>query len=147
MLQYITDSQHPLLKYVSDDPVRPEIPAEFRVSSGRRVYVIVNEDRPQAIVCVSFHDKVPVTVDELHHVSASPTVCVAYSIWSYSPGSGRDLLLNMVRHVKNNYPSVTRMVTLSPKTEMARRFHIKNGAVVLQENEATVNYEYTVNVC
>jgi hypothetical protein len=25
---------------------------------------------------------------------------------------------------------------------MARRFHIKNGAHVLKENDSTVNYEY-----
>jgi len=31
---------------------------------------------------------------------------------------------------------------LSPPTEMARRFHHKNGAVTLRTNEETVNYEY-----
>jgi hypothetical protein len=33
-------------------------------------------------------------------------------------------------------------VTLSPKTEMARRFHLKNGAGVYRENSTTVNYIY-----
>jgi hypothetical protein len=39
-------------------------------------------------------------------------------------------------------PEVTTYVTLSPKTEMARKFHLKNGAEVFQENETTVNYLY-----
>jgi hypothetical protein len=34
-------------------------------------------------------------------------------------------------------------VTLSPKTEMARRFHLKNGAIIFRENIETINYEYT----
>jgi hypothetical protein len=34
---------------------------------------------------------------------------------------------------------------LSPKTEMARKFHMKNGAVELQENDTTINYEYSIN--
>jgi hypothetical protein len=33
-------------------------------------------------------------------------------------------------------------VTLSPKTEMARRFHLKNGASELRENSNTINYIY-----
>jgi hypothetical protein len=33
-------------------------------------------------------------------------------------------------------------VTLSPKTEMARKFHLKNGAEVFRENPDTVNYLY-----
>jgi hypothetical protein len=37
---------------------------------------------------------------------------------------------------------IKRFVTLSPKTEMAKRFHLKNGAIVFRENEETVNYEY-----
>jgi hypothetical protein len=33
-------------------------------------------------------------------------------------------------------------VTLSPKTNLARRFHLKNGAIVFRENIDTTNYEY-----
>jgi hypothetical protein len=39
-------------------------------------------------------------------------------------------------------PEITRFITLSPKTEMAKRFHTKNGAGVYRENDETVNYEY-----
>jgi hypothetical protein len=142
MLQYITDPHHQLLQYVKDDPVRPEISVEFRVSHGRRVYVIVNEDKPQAMVCVSFHDNVPVKVEDLSEVAQQPTTAVFYTIWSYVPGAGRTLLESTVKNIKESFPSVNRFVTLSPKTEMARRFHLKNGALVLQENDSTVNYEY-----
>ena len=39
-------------------------------------------------------------------------------------------------------PHIKRFVTLSPKTEMAKKFHLRNGATELQENETTVNFEY-----
>jgi hypothetical protein len=52
--------------------------------------------------------------------------------------------MQTVDQIKEQFPTVTRFVTLSPKTEMARRFHHKNGAVTLRENEDTVNYEYQV---
>ncbi len=44
--------------------------------------------------------------------------------------------------IKENKQSIKRWVTLSPKTEMARVFHHKNGAFTLQENLETINYEY-----
>ena len=41
-----------------------------------------------------------------------------------------------------NKKTVKRFVTLSPCTEMARKFHLQNGAIELRQNEWTVNYEY-----
>lgn len=144
MLHFIDNLQHPLLEYIKDDPVRPEIPLEFRVSQGRRVLAIADDERPTALVCVSFHNTVPTTVDGLLEVAATPTTAVFYTIWSYAPGAGRNLLQEAVLAIRQAFPSVSRFVTLSPKTELARKFHIRNGAIVLQENENTVNYEYIV---
>ena len=39
-------------------------------------------------------------------------------------------------------PEIKRFVTLSPLTEVARRFHTRNGAVELQVNSETQNFEY-----
>ena len=63
---------------------------------------------------------------------------------SYAPGAGTELLLSAVDNIREQYPAIKRFVTLSPRTEMARRFHIKNGAVVFRENADTVNYEYLI---
>jgi hypothetical protein len=95
------------------------------------------------MVCVSFHDFVPQDVNDLHTTSVVPTTAVFYTIWSYKAGKGRDLLIQAVNEIQKQHPSVTRFVTLSPKTEMARRFHLKNGAIIFRENADTVNYEYT----
>jgi hypothetical protein len=141
MLQFITQPTDPLLVYLKDDPVRPDIPAEFRVSGNRFVSALV-EDQPRAIVCVSLHDFVPEGVDDLSCQTDSPNTAIFYTIWSYRPGAGAELLRETVAGIKRQYPNIKNFVTLSPKTELARRFHLKNGARVMRENQDTVNYEY-----
>jgi hypothetical protein len=143
MLTFITSPSHQLLSYVKDDPVRPDIPLEYRVTNGRTVAVLAQEDKPAAMVCISFHDFVPESVNDLDKVTAQPTTAVFYTIWSYKPGAGRDLLVQAVEEIKQSYPTISRFVTLSPKTEMAKRFHLKNGASIFRENDDTVNYEYS----
>lgn len=143
MLQFIKDLSHTLLQFIKDDPVRPEIPADFRVSDGRMVAALTDQEQnPEAMVCVSFHDFVPEDVAGLSKTTQVPTTAVFYTIWSYKSGKGQELLFRAVKEIQEQYPSVTRFVTLSPKTNLARRFHLKNGAIVLRENVETVNYEY-----
>lgn len=142
MLQLIKDLSNKILDFIKDDPVRPEIPTDFRVSEGRVVAALVEDDKPDAIVCVSFHDFVPADVNDLKTVTSIPTTAVFYTIWSYKAGKGQELLREAVKGIQSQYPSITRFVTLSPKTQMAQRFHLKNGAIVFRENIETVNYEY-----
>ena len=142
MLYLITDPDHNILSYIKDDPVRPDIPSIFRISSGRVLAALIAEDKPQAIVCMSPHSFVPQDVSDLANTTTDPTTLVFYTVWSYKPGAGRDLLLQILPKLKETYPTATTFVTLSPKTEMARRFHLKNGAIVFRENLETINYEY-----
>jgi hypothetical protein len=144
MLSFITNLTDPLLEYIKDDPVRPEIPREFRVGKNKFVSALV-EDIPRAIVCVSLHDFIPEDVDDLSKESESPTAAIFYTIWSYAPGAGTELLKLTVEQIKQQFPTVERFVTLSPKTELAKRFHLKNGADIYRENDNTVNYEYKVS--
>ena len=147
MLHFITDLTHKLLNFIKDDPVRPEISTDFRVSNGRMVAALSsNDDDPDAMVCVSFHDFIPENVKDLDNTTHVPTTAVFYTIWSYKAGKGAELLYKAVKGIKEQYPSVTRFVTLSPKTNMARRFHLRNGAIVFRENIETINYEYTPTV-
>ncbi len=143
MLHFITNPQDPLLDYVKDDPVRPEIPKEFRVGKDRFVAAI-GDEKPDAMVCVNLLNHVPSTVQELGEAVEEVNTAVFYTIWSYAPGAGKELLLQTVEQIKQMYPNITRFVTLSPKTEMARRFHHKNGAITLRDNPESVNYEYQV---
>jgi hypothetical protein len=142
MLHLITTSQDPLLAFVSDDPVRPEISREFRVSENRFIAALVEDQRPTSMVCISLHDFIPESVTDLIKTSSCPTTAVFYSIWSYRPGDGAKLLRECLSAINQRYSDINTFVTLSPKTEMARKFHLKNGAVIFRENQDSVNYRY-----
>jgi len=144
MLNLIKDSANPLLEYIKDDPVRPDIPVDFRVSNNRFVAALVNE-RLEAMVCVSLHNFVPQSVDDLSVNNDDLDTAIFYTIWSYRAGAASKLLFAVVDEIRKLYPSVTRFITLSPKTEMARKFHTRNGAHVFRENEHTINYEYLIS--
>jgi hypothetical protein len=143
MLHVIKTQDDPLMKFIKDDPVRPEIPAEWRVSQNREILTLVDEHKnPLAMVCVAFCDTIPSSVEELLIESTNPHVAIFYTIWSYANGGGRSLIQEARNYIQDTYNHITRFVTLSPQTELAKRFHHKNGAKTFRQNSDTVNYEY-----
>ena len=142
MLQAITDLTEEIVQLLRDDPVRPEIPAEQRVNTNSRIYMLKDGDKTQAVTCVKFLESIPEAVDDLVDLVESATIAVFYTIWSYAPGAGRDLIREAQKSIEAEFPGIQTYVTLSPKTEMARRFHLKNGAGIYRENSDTVNYIY-----
>jgi hypothetical protein len=143
MLHKITNIEDPLINFILDDPVRPEIPITWRVEKNREIFTLVDDQqKPQAIVCVAYCDSIPRTVDELFQDCAEPQNAIFYTIWSYSAGAGRQLIFQVQSYLKETCEHITRYVTLSPPTEMAKKFHLKNGAIIFRDNTETVNYEY-----
>ena len=142
MLHLIKDIADSFFSFLTDDPVRPNIPTVERVGSNKDIFVSRENDEVTAITCVSYQETVPTKESELFEQCSQPTVAVFYTIWSYKPGAGRQLILDSVKYIKENKKEIVRFVTLSPKTEMARRFHLNNGAIILRENKETINYEY-----
>jgi hypothetical protein len=143
MLHIITNLQDNLLNLIKDDPVRPEIPVEQRVNKNSQIFVLKNEaDEPLAVTCVKFLSAIPESVEDLADAVVNTNTAVFYTIWSYAAGAGRDLIAQAQAEIKREHPEVETFVTLSPKTEMARRFHHKNGAKTYRENADTVNYLY-----
>jgi len=144
MLHIISSPLDPLVQLIKDDPVRPEIGIEFRVSESSEIIVAQDEyGKPSAVVCVLYRDSVPRSREELlEYASYEPVVAVFYTIWSYVPGAGRKLIVAARSHIQSSRPSIKKYVTLSPPTEMARVFHLRNGAQVLNINEDSVNYSY-----
>ena len=132
----------PSLRVIDDDPVRPEIPVDFRITENREVLILLKDEKPQAVVCVAYMDSIPTNCEELFFKSNEPDTVIFYTIWSYTPGAGRELIFKARDHILNTRPSIKRFVTLSPPTEMAKRFHLKNGATEFRKNLDTVNYEY-----
>jgi len=144
MLHIITDLRDNLLDLIKDDPVRPELPAEFRVNTNSRIFVLRDDEtqKPLAVTCVKFLSEIPQDVNDLADLAVNTNTAVFYTIWSYAAGAGRRLIEEAQREIQREQPEINTYVTLSPKTEMARRFHLKNGAEVFRENADTVNYLY-----
>jgi len=143
VLHIIRDLSDNLLNLIKDDPVRPELPLEFRVNKNSKVYVLKDDnDQPMAVTCVKFLDSIPSAVDDLAEAAVHTNTAVFYTIWSYAAGAGRTLIEQAQAEIKRDHPEVKTYVTLSPKTEMARKFHHRNGAETYRENPDTVNYLY-----
>jgi hypothetical protein len=142
MLQTFTTITEEIVRLLKDDPVRPEIPVERRINNNSRIYVLKDGDRTQAVTCVKFLSSIPAAVDDLVDSAESATTAVFYTIWSYAAGAGRDLIVAAQQAIEEELPNIKTFVTLSPKTEMARRFHLKNGAGIYRENSDTINYIY-----
>ena len=143
MLHLIESLTDKFFELIYQDPVRPNVPHVDRIGANKDIFVFRDEDdKVKAITCVSYQSSIPTKESELFETTDDPSIAVFYTIWSYVPGAGRALIFDAVRHIKETRPEITRFITLSPKTEMAKRFHTKNGAGVYRENDETVNYEY-----
>jgi len=120
-----------------EDPVRPELNREFRHTAGREVYT-----NDGAILCVAYCRGVPSMVGHLDAMTGLDHA-VFYTVWSRRPGCGRSLVLDTYNYLQLTRPWIKRFVTLSPKSKMAYNFHIKNGGVLIKENQESDNYEYS----
>ena len=131
---------------VNEDPVRPELDVVFRRSYGRKIFGVKYKKEICAIMCFGFTDEVPKTVKELdlmtrdaylrsaHRDQNIGKIAIAYTIWSKKKGGGKLIVKEIFKMIKKSN-HLTRLITLSPLTEMARNFHLKNGAVELQVNK------------
>ena len=70
-------------------------------------------------------------------------IAIAYTIWSKKKGGGKLIVKEVFKMIKKSN-HLNRLITLSPLTEMARNFHLNNGAIEHQINEETQNFEYKI---
>ena len=140
---------------IEEDPVRPELDVVFRRSYGRKIYGVKYKKEICAIMCFGFTNEVPKTVNELDLMTRDAylksaqrdqkigKIAIAYTIWSKKRGGGKLIVKEVFKKIKKSN-HLNRLITLSPLTEMARNFHLKNGAIELQVNEETQNFEYKI---
>ena len=140
---------------ISKDPVRPELDNDFRTSYGRKIYGVKYKDEIHAVMCFAFTNKIPKTVKELDLLSKDAflqsaqrsqkigKIAIAYTVWSTKKGGGKLIVKEVFKVIKKSN-HLNRLVTLSPLTDMARKFHLRNGAVEVQVNEDTQNFEYKI---
>ena len=124
---------------ITGDPVRPHINAETRIAPGRDVFHIDD----MAYLCMAYLDRVPADEDCLLSANCG-SVAVAYTVWSLEKGYGRKIIM-AARDIIQETWRFKRLVTLSPKTDMAMKFHLSNGAKLIAENLTSNNFEYPIN--
>ncbi len=137
----------------NEDPVRPELDNKFRTSYGRKIYGVKYKGDIHAVMCFAFTNDIPKSVEELDMMSKDAflqsirrdyqvgKIAIAYTVWSKKRGGGKLIVKEVFKLIKKTH-HLNRLITLSPLTEMARKFHLSNGAVQIQVNENTQNFEY-----
>ena len=140
---------------IKEDPVRPELDNEFRTSYGRKIYGVKYKKEICAIMCFGYTNEIPKTVKELDLMTKDAylqsalrdrnvgKIAVAYTVWSKKKGGGKLIVKEVFKKIKQSN-HLNRLVTLSPLTDMARNFHIRNGAYELQVNTESQNFEYKI---
>ena len=78
-----------------------------------------------------------------HRAGVQGDIAIAYTVWAKKRGGGKAIVNEVYKMIKKSH-HLNRLVTLSPLTDMARKFHIRNGAKELQVNEETQNFEYDI---
>ena len=145
------------LKYClfKEDPVRPELDNKFRTALGRKIFGLKHGKDITAVMCFAFTHEIPKDIEELdlmskdaslqsmHRAGVQGNVAVAYTVWSKKKGGGKRIVQEVFKMVKKSN-HLNRLVTLSPLTDMARNFHLRNGAKELQVNKTSQNFEYTI---
>jgi len=138
-----------------EDPVRPELDNIFRRSYGRKIYGVKYMGEIHAVMCFAYTNQIPKNVDELRKFSHDAflqsaqrdqnvgQIAIAYTVWSKKKGGGKLIVKEVFKKIKKSN-HLNRLVTLSPITDMATKFHTRNGAKLLQINETTQNFEYKV---
>ena len=138
-----------------EDPVRPELSNEFRTGFGRKIFGVKYQGEIHAVMCFAYTNEIPKTVEDLEKMSHDAylqsalrdqnigRIAIAYTVWSKKKGGGKLIVKEVFKKIKKSN-HLNRLITLSPLTEMATRFHSNNGAKLLQINENTQNFEYKI---
>ena len=142
-LEYVTTTPH---LWASSDPVRPELDVKFKTTPGREGFGLKGEDGVwKAFMCYARTTDVPRNIEELATMTSTVgDIIIPYTVWSLEKGAGRTIINEVLWMAKNVEMGVERVVTLSPQTDMARKFHLINDAKEFRMNEETVNFEYEV---
>ena len=137
----------------NEDPVRPELDNKFRTSYGRKIYGVKYQNEIHAVMCFAFTNKIPKSVKELDLMSKDAflqsaqrdqkvgKIAIAYTVWSKKKGGGKLIVKEVFKMIKKSN-HLNRLVTLSPLTDMATKFHLRNKAKLISVNEETQNFEY-----
>lgn len=153
------------LDFISNDPIHPTISVETRISGSRTIFVYVEDNQPQFLVCARIGKYLPHTIlevlsDDIVDEHTKNLYAVFYSIFrlpnATMKGGGAIAIKEIIEYCK--VKKVNRFYTLSPipylknhfgvapneqdvrsylesKIGPVEKFHLGNGATI-----STINY-------
>ena len=140
---------------ISEDPIRPDLDIKFRTSHGRKIFGVKHNNKICAIMCFGFTNEIPRSIEEFDlmtkdaHLQSAwrdqkvGRIAIAYTVWSKKKGGGKLIVKEIFKIIKKSN-HLNRLDTLSPLTDMARNFHLRNGAKELSVNKNSQNFEYKI---
>ena len=136
-------------KIIETDPVRRHIVPALRLNNGARVFYYGTPEDCKAAVCIHTSRIIPDSEEQLlteYHwggANKKGNKAIFYTVWSNEKGCGRRVLNTALAQLvlEGNHDQY---VTLSPKSDLVRQFHEKNGAVLIRESLWANNFEYRI---
>ena len=124
------DFKNEWLEFLKEDPVHPNITIDIRITGSRTILALVENEIPQAIICVKFGDKLPQNMNYIlsDEPNMSKDVCHQYAIF-YSifrlqhatlKGAGAVAIKKAKAYFKEK--CIKRFYTLSPVPELSKTF-------------------------
>jgi malonyl-CoA decarboxylase len=131
IMEYGTEAfKNEWLEFLKEDPVHPSIPIQVRVTGSRTILALVENDIPQAIICVRFGNKLPQNMqyvlndEEITQEIDSPRYAVFYSIFRLQhatlKGAGALAIKEAKAYLKTK--GIKRFYTLSPIPQLTKQF-------------------------
>ena len=115
----------------------------FSTRNYRKIYGVEYKGEIHAVMCFAYTNKIPTSVDELEKLSTDAflqsalrdqnigQIAIAYTVWSKKKGGGKLIVKEVFKKIKKSN-HLNRLITLSPLTDMATKFHSRNGAELIQ---------------
>lgn len=137
-----------LVELFRDDPVRPEIPLNFRCHLPNNLVFVLKSDQDHdqvdAVLCCAFKNHVPANYDQLVEIPNDlGKNAIFYTVWSYGRAGGRRIIPQAQAWIREHRTWVRGFYTFSPFGERVRDFHYSLGAKLYRENQDSVNYHYS----
>lgn len=129
------------LTFLKDDPVHNNIPASVRVDGLRSVLVYIEDDIPQAMICVKLGDKLPQNMQYIlsNEPNLSKDAChryaIFYSIFRLPQATVKGAGAIAIKQAKAYYKEkcIKRFYTLSPIPDLTKHFnHIPDEASIIK---------------
>jgi hypothetical protein len=111
------------MTFMDKDPVHPAIPVDIRVKNNRKVFALIEDDQPQALICAKISNRLERSMNEILQDGEESTYGIFYSVFRLKgaiPGAGRQIIFDTIKYVRSQ--GISNTYTLSPIPSLKKQF-------------------------